>query len=181
MFVCLHMCVYYFKQKATFTLAPNFKLGRALSWMKSIWCKMSKKVTKQNARYIMLRYISTWDDKTVKLFLTRQFFSLFFSLGAIFEQGSTQTQTAFKYALTVRNRATEDRKFELQAFVDVINTADAFKLSRISKCPPVLLCVAQVDKFPLSQALLLPSGNLTLWTCLGDFYRHATYYFHRGS
>ncbi len=54
--------------------------------------------------------------------------------GAIFEQGTTQTQTAFKYALTMRNRATEDRKFELQAFVDVINTADAFKLSRISKC-----------------------------------------------
>jgi hypothetical protein len=34
---------------------------------------------------------------------------------------------------------TEERRFELQAFVDVINTADAFKLSRISEWDSVFL------------------------------------------
>ncbi|OXA43767.1 Glutamate receptor 1 [Folsomia candida] len=54
-------------------------------------------------------------------------------LGAVFEQGTTQTQTAFKYALAVRNGPEEQRRgdVEFQAFVNVINTADAFKLSRI--------------------------------------------------
>lgn len=31
------------------------------------------------------------------------------------------------------NQNTTTRKFELQAFVDVINTADAYKLSRLSE------------------------------------------------
>jgi len=57
---------------------------------------------------------------------------IYFS-GAIFEQGTTQTQTAFKYALMLQNQRAEERRFEFQAFVDVINTADAFKLSRISE------------------------------------------------
>lgn len=60
----------------------------------------------------------------------------FLFLGAVFEQGTTQTQTAFKYAVTVRNQPTEEKRIvdmEFQAFVNVINTADAFKLSRISE------------------------------------------------
>lgn len=56
----------------------------------------------------------------------------FFS-GAIFEQGTDEVQTAFKFAMLNHNQNVTGRKFELQAFVDVINTADAFKLSRLSK------------------------------------------------
>ena len=43
-------------------------------------------------------------------------------------------QSAFKFAVLAHNRNLTTRKFELQAFVDVINTADAFKLSRLGEC-----------------------------------------------
>ncbi|EFN85707.1 Glutamate receptor 1 [Harpegnathos saltator] len=51
--------------------------------------------------------------------------------GAIFEQGTDEVQSAFKFAMLNHNQNTTTRKFELQAFVDVINTADAYKLSRL--------------------------------------------------
>ncbi|XP_025156825.1 uncharacterized protein LOC112589091 [Harpegnathos saltator] len=53
------------------------------------------------------------------------------SIGAIFEQGTDEVQSAFKFAMLNHNQNTTTRKFELQAFVDVINTADAYKLSRL--------------------------------------------------
>lgn len=53
--------------------------------------------------------------------------------GAIFEQGTDEVQSAFKFAMVNHNQNTTTRKFELQAFVDVINTADAYKLSRLSE------------------------------------------------
>ncbi|XP_031640639.1 glutamate receptor 1-like [Contarinia nasturtii] len=52
-------------------------------------------------------------------------------LGAIFEQGTDEVQSAFKFAMLNHNLNVTSRRFELQAFVDVINTADAFKLSRL--------------------------------------------------
>ncbi|XP_066250045.1 glutamate receptor 1-like isoform X2 [Euwallacea similis] len=52
-------------------------------------------------------------------------------LGAIFEQGTDDVQTAFKFAIAQHNQNDSGRRFELQAYVDVINTADAFKLSRL--------------------------------------------------
>ncbi|KAI5702062.1 hypothetical protein M8J75_016217 [Diaphorina citri] len=52
--------------------------------------------------------------------------------GAIFEQGTDEVQSAFKFAMLTHNQNTTTRRFELQAYVDVINTADAFKLSRLS-------------------------------------------------
>ncbi|XP_017787276.1 PREDICTED: glutamate receptor 1-like isoform X2 [Nicrophorus vespilloides] len=52
-------------------------------------------------------------------------------LGAIFEQGTDEVQTAFKFAMLNHNQNVTARRFELQAYVDVINTADAFKLSRL--------------------------------------------------
>ncbi|KAK9891998.1 hypothetical protein WA026_017479 [Henosepilachna vigintioctopunctata] len=52
-------------------------------------------------------------------------------LGAIFEQGTDEVQTAFKFAMLNHNQNITGRRFELQAYVDVINTADAFKLSRL--------------------------------------------------
>lgn len=61
------------------------------------------------------------------------FFHLYFFLGAIFEQGTILEQSIFKHALMNYNHNGTNRRFELQAFVDVINTADAFKLSRLSK------------------------------------------------
>lgn len=42
-------------------------------------------------------------------------------------------QSAFKFAMLNHNLNLTARRFELQAYVDVINTADAFKLSRLSK------------------------------------------------
>lgn len=54
-------------------------------------------------------------------------------LGAIFEQGTDEVQSAFKFAMLNHNLNVTSRRFELQAYVDVINTADAFKLSRLSK------------------------------------------------
>ncbi|KAK7793358.1 hypothetical protein R5R35_008509 [Gryllus longicercus] len=52
-------------------------------------------------------------------------------LGAIFEQGTDEVQSAFKFAMLTHNQNLTGRRFELQAYVDVINTADAFKLSRL--------------------------------------------------
>lgn len=53
--------------------------------------------------------------------------------GAIFEQGTDEVQSAFKFAMLNHNLNVSGRRFELQAYVDVINTADAFKLSRLSE------------------------------------------------
>ncbi|CAA9996440.1 unnamed protein product [Nesidiocoris tenuis] len=52
-------------------------------------------------------------------------------LRAIFEQGTDEVQSAFKFAMLMHNQNLTSRRFELQAYVDVINTADAFKLSRL--------------------------------------------------
>ncbi|XP_011336838.1 glutamate receptor 1 isoform X2 [Ooceraea biroi] len=53
------------------------------------------------------------------------------TIGAIFEQGTDEVQSAFRFAMRNHNQNVTTRKFELQAFVDVINTADAYKLSRL--------------------------------------------------
>ena len=62
-----------------------------------------------------------------------QYFFLYIFTGAIFEQGTDEVQSAFKFAMLNHNLNVTARRFELQAYVDVINTADAFKLSRLSK------------------------------------------------
>ncbi|PZC75880.1 hypothetical protein B5X24_HaOG201052 [Helicoverpa armigera] len=53
------------------------------------------------------------------------------SNGAIFDQNTEEIQNVFKYAMTIHNQNISSRRLELQAYVDVINTADAFKLSRL--------------------------------------------------
>ncbi|XP_049886263.1 glutamate receptor 1-like [Pectinophora gossypiella] len=53
------------------------------------------------------------------------------AVGAIFDQNTEEIQNVFKYAMTVHNQNISSRRLELQAYVDVINTADAFKLSRL--------------------------------------------------
>lgn len=58
---------------------------------------------------------------------------IFWFSGAIFEQGSDEVQTAFKLAVFKHNQNNTERRFELQAYVDVIKTADAFKLSKLSE------------------------------------------------
>ncbi|XP_076169974.1 glutamate receptor IB isoform X2 [Ptiloglossa arizonensis] len=50
--------------------------------------------------------------------------------GAIFEQGTDEVQSAFRFAMSNHNNNTT-RKFDLLVFVQVINTADAYKLSRL--------------------------------------------------
>ncbi|XP_046410710.1 glutamate receptor 1 isoform X1 [Neodiprion pinetum] len=52
-------------------------------------------------------------------------------IGAIFEQGNDEVQSVFKFAMLNYNENVTGRRFELQAFVNVINTADAFKLSHL--------------------------------------------------
>jgi hypothetical protein len=52
--------------------------------------------------------------------------------GAIFQAGSTEEQTAFKYAVGGW-RGGEGRRVELGALVNVVETEDTFKLSRICK------------------------------------------------
>ncbi|CAL8121822.1 unnamed protein product [Orchesella dallaii] len=56
-------------------------------------------------------------------------------LGVVFEQGSPEIQSAFAYALTSftpLNISSDPRdKFAFNAYVDTINTADAFKLSKL--------------------------------------------------
>lgn len=72
----------------------------------------------------------------LKISHSPRFFFLFFlcSLaGAIFEQGTEEIQAVFKHAMLQYNMNNSQKRFELQAFVDVINTADAFKLSRLSE------------------------------------------------
>ena len=52
----------------------------------------------------------------------------------VFERGNEEVQSAFRYAVEQFNRVNETaRKFELRAFVDLINTADTYKLSRLSQ------------------------------------------------
>ncbi|XP_072930624.1 glutamate receptor 1-like [Epargyreus clarus] len=53
------------------------------------------------------------------------------AVGAIFDQSTEETQYVFRYAMTVHNQNISSRRLELQAYVDIINTADAFKLSRL--------------------------------------------------
>ncbi|XP_057375759.1 glutamate receptor 1-like isoform X2 [Daphnia carinata] len=55
-------------------------------------------------------------------------------IGAIFEVGTDEMQAAFRHAVSQFNRMNESangRRYELQAFVDVISTADTVKLSRL--------------------------------------------------
>lgn len=67
--------------------------------------------------------------KSISLYYVLKMFPI---SGAIFEQGTDEVQTAFKFAMLNHNQNVTTRRFELQAYVDVINTADAFKLSRLS-------------------------------------------------
>ena len=75
-----------------------------------------------------MKYIVTNKGSKVKVDMR-----YFLIAGAIFEQGADEVQSAFRFAMFNHNQNTTTRKFELQAFVDVINTADAYKLSRLSK------------------------------------------------
>lgn len=73
-------------------------------------------------------YMSFWKH----IIMIFSIFVLLFS-GAIFEQGTDEVQSAFKFAMLNHNLNVTGRRFELQAYVDLISTADAFKLSRLSK------------------------------------------------
>ncbi|XP_068232911.1 glutamate receptor 1-like [Palaemon carinicauda] len=52
-------------------------------------------------------------------------------LGAIFDKEARDIIAAFSHALDVYNENTTLRRFELRAYVDIIRTADAFKISRL--------------------------------------------------
>lgn len=87
-----------------------------------------------------------------------------FFAGAIFEQGTDEVQSAFKYAVMNHNRNSTARKFELQAYVDVINTADAFKLSRLSKCDVSLLIASGISQSESRITLLTTDEKNENWS-----------------
>nr|QGW50658.1 ionotropic receptor 16 [Propsilocerus akamusi] len=72
----------------------------------------------------LLLYLSLTHTLSISLFLLPAF-------RAIFEQGTDEVQSAFKFAMLNHNLNVTARRFELQAYVDLISTADAFKLSRL--------------------------------------------------
>ncbi|CAH2103911.1 unnamed protein product [Euphydryas editha] len=51
--------------------------------------------------------------------------------GLVFEQHSEEIQEAFKFAMVQYGNNMNKTRLDFQLFVDVINTADAFKLSRL--------------------------------------------------
>ncbi|CAH0716029.1 unnamed protein product, partial [Brenthis ino] len=53
------------------------------------------------------------------------------SLGVVFDQHSDEIQEAFKFAMSQFSNGINKTRLDFQLFVDVINTADAFKLSRL--------------------------------------------------
>jgi hypothetical protein len=73
--------------------------------------------------------------RTVAIFVTTNHLTVSLSIiaGAIFEQGTDEVQSAFKFAMLNHNQNVTARRFELHSYVDVINTADAYKLSHLSK------------------------------------------------
>ena len=68
--------------------------------------------------------------------------------GVIFEQNSDEIQAAFKMAMSNYIENGTSRKFELEADLDVINTADAFKLSKISEFQ-VILSIYRTEGMPV--------------------------------
>lgn len=52
--------------------------------------------------------------------------------GVVFDQNTDEIQNAFKFAVLQYTNPNKTR-LDFQLYVDVINTADAFKLSRLSK------------------------------------------------
>lgn len=86
----------------------------------------------------------------------------FLITGAIFEQGTDEVQSAFKFAMFNHNQNTTTRKFEFQAFVDVINTADAYKLSRLSKYELCLLVKSTMQRQFLKNLLKLYFDHLSI-------------------
>lgn len=79
--------------------------------------------------------------------------------GAIFEQGTDEVQSAFKFAMLNHNLNVTGRRFELQAYVDLISTADAFKLSRLSEyCD-----VTKINKYNI---IFSVCANDSMWCCM---------------
>ena len=98
-------------------------------------------------------FIYTFD--IVAIFVTTNHLTVNLSIisGAIFEQGTDEVQSAFKFAMLNHNQNFTARRFELHSFVDVINTADAYKLSHLSKWYSwlIVLCVT----LPEAKAIVL--------------------------
>jgi hypothetical protein len=74
-----------------------------------------------------------FETEAVFIRTTHLTFKLSVFSGAIFEQGTDEVQSAFKFAMLNHNQNVTARRFELHSYVDVINTADAYKLSHLSK------------------------------------------------
>lgn len=66
-------------------------------------------------------------DQHCILSLTQFIFS-----GVVFDQNTEEIQNAFKFAM-VQLSSPNRTRLDFQLYVDIINTADAFKLSRLSK------------------------------------------------
>lgn len=74
-------------------------------------------------------------------------------------------QSAFKFAMLNHNLNVTSRRFELQAYVDVINTADAFKLSRLSKyCDIVCIkhYIAMIMSLMIMSLMMMTKTRVTV-------------------
>ncbi|KAK7065438.1 AMPA glutamate receptor activity protein [Halocaridina rubra] len=60
-------------------------------------------------------------------------------LGAIFDRDSKEIEGAFLHALNQYNQNTSSKHLQLHAFVDIISTADAFKISRLCEYTNITL------------------------------------------
>lgn len=57
---------------------------------------------------------------------------IFLFAGVVFDQNTEEVQNIFRFAI-VHVVNTNRSRIDTQLYVDIINTADAFKLSRLSK------------------------------------------------
>lgn len=78
--------------------------------------------------------------------------------------GTDEMQAAFRHAVAHFNRQPEGingRRYELQALVDIISTADTVKLSRLSKLPPPIPPPTPLPpSVPRKRAFLFLPGEL---------------------
>lgn len=112
--------------------------------------------------YCFYKYFNVYVEIMLTMNKASDQCTYFLITGAIFEQGTDEVQSAFKFAMFNHNQNTTTRKFEFQAFVDVINTADAYKLSRLSKYELCLLVKSTMQRQFLKNLLKLYFDHLSI-------------------
>ncbi|XP_068623895.1 glutamate receptor 1-like [Battus philenor] len=87
-------------------------------------CRMGKKIEERNISAVMQ------DEGERECFLSYCRKVVINAIGVVFDQNTDEIQNAFKFAVLQFTNPNKTR-LDFQLYVDVINTADAFKLSRL--------------------------------------------------